>query len=96
MIKHLLSTLRPAQRALYAPREFSREFRPGNPGQRILQGILQGRLPREWRSEIRVRDSASEIRVRGSRSEVAVQRLESEIGARDWGQRPGPEIGARD
>ena len=83
-------------RVLYEHREFSREFRPGNPGQRILQGILQGRLPREWRSEIRVRDSASEIRVRGSRSEIAGQRLESEIGARDWGQRPGPEIGARD
>ena len=47
-------------------REFSREFWPENPGQRILQGILQGRLPREWLSEIRVRDSASEIRVRGN------------------------------
>ena len=89
---------KPGQRtpAREPPGGFSREAWPENPGQRTPQGILQGRLPREWRSEIRVRDSAPESRVRGSRSGIAGQRLESEIGARDWGQRSGSEIGVRD
>ncbi len=38
-------------RVLYEHREFSREFRPGNPGQRIPQGTPQGIVARESRPE---------------------------------------------
>ena len=47
------------------PGEFSGEAWPENPGQRTPQGILQGRLPRESRSEIRVRGSRSGVAGQG-------------------------------